>query len=212
MSPAFQYPSAPPPGDSDSASDLAVSETAFRAVAQRLRPRALRLACRKFAADDAEDLVQESLVQLWAQAFLDKPVPREPVDALFFCILARRMVDSRRSGKRLDARDADLEHIQLVSAALEAQTDTRLVAEGSLLLSRIRYVIGAMPDTTRLVFLEALKQRLDARATATSLDMNYNTVRWHINDGKQRLRKALRRDGYDLPDESGDQPAPRSTP
>ncbi len=146
--------------------------------------------------DAAEDAVQRALIALWEVGYADGDVPQEPVETLFFQILRRKIYDVWREADRRAPYDE--QHAIDISGYLASATDTRLVAEGALLDSRLAYAVAALPEKMRLA-VEAYVRTGDKRTIAAELGEPPANAKWNLGQGLARLRTQLDRDGYSPP-------------
>ena len=188
-----------PPASSDAerrARALAAYESEYR----RFYEPGLRFALSRLddEQDDAEDAVQRALIALWEVGYADGDVPQEPesVETLFFQILRRKITDVWREADRRAPYDD--QHAIDISGYLTSVTDTRLVADGALLDSRLAYAMAALPEKMRLA-VEAYARTGDRTAIPGELGVPPANAKWNLQQGLARLRKQLARDGYSTP-------------
>jgi DNA-directed RNA polymerase specialized sigma24 family protein len=181
---------------SSDAERRARAEAAFDAENRRLYPIGLRYALSELDdQDDATDAVQEALVALWRVAYEDGDLPDEPMDTLFFQILRRKITDVWRGALRRQPYDD--QHAADIGGNLYNTTDTRLVAEGSLLSSRLAYAVAALPPKMRMA-VEAFARIGDRKAIAGELGISPAAAKWNLDQGVARLRQQLGNE-YHLP-------------
>lgn len=175
-------------------------EDALRAQMRRLT-RVARKYARGRVGDAADDVLQEAFMTLWQVAYASgKATPEGDTDKLFYRILRRRIVDELRGLSRRE--ELDDHHVLDLASYIEANNNVARVAEAKIMSERVDYLIAAMPDKMRSAFLMH-RDGHDAHDIAGALQVSYETARWHVAEARNRLRKQLDTDGYELP-------APRS--
>lgn len=148
----------------------------------------------------AEDIVQQAFLEVVEATFRDDAAPPQPADALFFRILRLRCVDYIR----LEARETpvpaqDISGEVLPLAWRDNRDNPALVADGSMLAARVDYVIETMPPEMRRVMRAGREHDWEARAIAEATGINHGLVKWHLKEGRERLRRQLEKDGYAVP-------------
>jgi RNA polymerase sigma factor (sigma-70 family) len=168
----------------------------FEAHYVELAGKGRRLAAR-FVDDDADDVVQEAMLDLWSSCFRDGEVDPVGVKEVFMQILRRRIVDRMRQLQRESRRDD--EHVTSLTERIERRMDVARVAEDKELPTRLSYIVAALPEACRNVYTTVTSHDGDVRAAAQELGITYNTARWHMTRANERIRKSLERDGYEVP-------------
>ena len=160
---------------------------------------------RQFAAqhvseDAADDVVQQAFLEVFDACFRDGEPPDRPVDALFFRILRHRCVDwLRHSGRHVRAPDRQGDSGVIELPAWVDQRNPAQVADASMLAARVDQVIADMPPEMQRVMSAARRVGFEGRAIADATGMRYELVKWHLKKGRERLRRQLEHDGYDVP-------------
>lgn len=185
QSPRTSVPTAPP--------------EAFEQVYARMYAEARGFARRYVGSLWCDDVVQDAFLSLWTRCYKECDPPAEPVDALVYKILRRRIIDVLRAQSVRAEVDGAEERIRDASARIENQMDTAGVAEGKMLSERIDSITSTFPPKARQAFEAGRVNGFDAKATAEAMGISYDAARWHLKEGLNRVRAALERDGYRVP-------------
>jgi RNA polymerase sigma factor (sigma-70 family) len=112
-----------------------------------LHPRA-RAFTRKYIGELwADDVTQDAFLGLWNFCYRDGRLPAGDVDDLLFRILRHRIANWLEKERTSAARDDD--HVLDLIPRLESQADPVRVADESLILARVEYLIAALPQQMR---------------------------------------------------------------
>ena len=167
----------------------------------RLSKPGRRFAAQQVGDDSADDVVQQAFLEVFDACFRDGEPPPQPVDALFFRILRLRCVDSlRHAGRHVRAPDRQGDSGVIELPAWVEQRNPAEVADGSMLAARVDQIIGAMPPEMQRVMSAARQVGFEGRAIAESTGMKRELVKWHLKEGRERLRRQLEQDGYAVPE------------
>ncbi len=133
---------------------------------------------------EAEDLVQEIFIELWANA--GRFDPTVATEITFVAMIARRrLIDRRRKlGRRPESvplPDGLTGPDRPASRSVELQDE----AESA------RRALEALPDDQRLVLLLAIEQSMTYEQIARRTGMPLGTVKTHARRGLIRLRELL---------------------
>jgi len=170
-------------------------EAALTALYARHAPTLLALARRILSAEaDAEDVVQETFVQVWRQAARYDP-GRSSVTSWLVLIARSRAIDRLR-GRRV------AERVVVEAGLADPSPDTSLAGERNVFFAergaRIRRALQALPAEQRevieLSFFRGLTQNEIALRTGTPL----GTVKTRTLLAMKKLRTTLRADLEDL--------------
>lgn len=166
----------------------------------RLSKPGRRFAAQHVGSDAADDVVQQAFVEVFDACFRDGEPPERPVDALFFRILRHRCVDwLRHSGRHVRAPDRQGDSGVIELPAWVDHRNPAQVADGSMLAARVDDVIGDMPPEMQRVMTAARQVGFESRAIAEATGMKHELVKWHLKQGRERLRRQLEQDGYAVP-------------
>ena len=181
------------------ADPASAASRAMAADMKRLYKKGWSVAIKTVGAMWADDAVVQSFTALWDLCYKDGELPKEPVDALFFTILHRRIADRQRSETSVQGREENASYIEDVVGDIHRRTNTMLVAEGAMLSARVDYLVATFPPEMRRA-MQALKaNEWHTKDAAQAIGMNYELMKWHRRNGISRLRQQLLRDGYQPP-------------
>ena len=166
----------------------------------RLAKPGRRFAAQHVSEDAADDVVQQAFVEVFDACFKDGEPPERPVDALFFRILRHRCVDwLRHSGRHVRAPDRQADSGVIELPAWVDHSNPAQVADATMLATRVDQVIADMPPEMQRVMSAARRVGFESRAIAEATGMKHELVKWHLKRGRERLRRQLEEDGYDVP-------------
>lgn len=131
---------------------------------------------------DAEDVLQEALVEAWERT----PGGREPDDALVFATIRRRAIDLARSRNRRTARE---ERVVAEQGATEWFDRGAEDAESRALLER---AIRSLPEPLREVIVLKIWGGLTFAQIAESIGCPPNTAASRYRYGLEALRQRLK--------------------
>ena len=131
---------------------------------------------------DAEDVLQEALVEAWERT----PSGREPDDALVFATIRRRAIDLARSRNRRTLRE---EHAAAELGPLEWFDRGAEDAESRALLER---AVRSLPDALREVIVLKIWGGLTFAQIAQSVGCPANTAASRYRYGLEALRQRLK--------------------
>lgn len=133
---------------------------------------------------DAEDAVQETLLEIWRSA--SRFDPQVASEAAFIATIAkRRLIDRHRKRSRtVDAAPLDDEPAQV------AESDTRAV-ELQEEAERVRIVMGRLRTDERRVLELSLVDGLTHHEISAATKLPLGTVKTHARRGLNRLRDML---------------------
>ncbi len=182
--------------------ELPWSETQFAALADRHR-RELHLHCYRMLGsfDDAEDVVQETLLRAWrARATLERP---ENLRAWLYKIATNACLDAiRRSDRRVDSYEsiADVTWLQpypdhLLEAAEEP--GEALVERETIELTFLA-VIQLLPAPQRATLILREMLGWSAKETAELLELSVTAVNSALQRARATLRQQLPSEGREL--------------
>lgn len=160
-------------------------EDAFQAVVNRYWPQAHAYALSfSVDADSAEDLVQESLIELWERR--DSWVGRGSVRGFLFRVIRNRVLNARRHQrirwKISRAQSARSTAGQVTPAQILDGREAEALAEGA---------IQSLPERRREVFRLVRIQQLSYREVAEVMDISVQTVANQMSAALKELRSAL---------------------
>jgi RNA polymerase sigma-70 factor, ECF subfamily len=166
--------------------DLAGS---FRVLEARLGPRLLQyFRCRSFSPEDAEDLVQGVLAQVW------QGLPRLQQEDKFLAwayAIARNMVRTARARRRRERRwvigDPDLAE-RLPDPQSTRFLQERLEAER---IEAMKVAIASLPSQQRECLLLRVREELSYEEISETLRLSLHTVRNHLAAARKKLRQLL---------------------
>ena len=162
-----------------------MKQYAFEIEAQRMRPALLRMATRYTEdTDEAEDVVQETLIKLW---FLrDRLSQYRSLDALAM-VIAKNLCINRIRGKHLDT--AALEEGRMVEG--ESGPEQRLMDEERT--QELMALIATLPDLQQSILkmkhIEGLEVEEIARITGSTVI----AVRTNLSRARKRVREQFMR-------------------
>jgi RNA polymerase sigma factor (sigma-70 family) len=132
--------------------------------------------------DDADDLVQGTLVSAWQHPPADGSRPRSWLAR----IAQNRAHDQRRSDQRRSAREQEAVEI----AVAQPSTPEQLL--GDLEIHRtVAEVVTALDEPYRQAVLLRYYEGLSAADIGTRLGVPAGTIRWRLKEGLDRVRRAL---------------------
>lgn len=162
-----------------------MKETHFQQVALALKGKLFRLAmgitlCR----EDAEDIVQETLVRLWRQA--QQPTPIDNAEALALTICHNLALDQlQRKERRNVPLDTTLHELP------DNAQDPGRHLEASEQLARVRQAIAALPVKQRTALTLRDIEGHTYKEIAQTMQIGESDVKVNIFRARQRLRKTL---------------------
>jgi RNA polymerase sigma factor (sigma-70 family) len=166
----------------------------------RLSTSGRRFAEQHVGDDAADDVVQQAFLEVFDASFSDGEPPTHPVDALFFRILRNRCVDwLRHRDRHVRAPDRQGDSGVIELPAWVDQRNPAQVADGSMLSARVDEVIGHMPPEMQRVMTAGRQVGFESRPIAEATGMKHELVKWHLKQGRARLRRQLEQDGYEVP-------------
>ena len=169
---------------------------------RRMQPKGRVFACEEVGFEAADDLVQQTFLEIWRVCYAETEEPTEPTEFLFWRLLRNRCYDWRRTDHEHEY-EAIREPVSGEVAPATPYADNRhnpgMVAEGSMLAARVDYVIATFPPEMRRVMTAAREHDFEARRIAEATGMRLDLVKWHLKEGRERLRKQLEKDGYGVP-------------
>ncbi|MGE0321044.1 MAG: RNA polymerase sigma factor [Polyangiaceae bacterium] len=131
---------------------------------------------------DAEDLVQEILLEVWRNA--SRYEPARSSEATFVAVIARRRVVDRmrRRAARPEGAAPDLELPSEQQRQMEASVDARRVLEE----------LDSFPEDQKKVLMLAVVNGLSHGEIAEQTALPLGTVKTHVRRGLNRIRERLR--------------------
>ena len=132
---------------------------------------------------DAEDAVQEIFTDLWRAAPRFDP-RREPSEATFVAVVARRRLIDRYRQRARQPTTTDLEHALTMPAA--AQPDHLELGEAS---GRVRELLGQLRPEERQVLELTFFYGLSQPEISHRIQLPLGTVKTHARRGLIRLRE-----------------------
>jgi RNA polymerase sigma-70 factor (ECF subfamily) len=168
----------------DSARSWPQSIREFEALVDELQHRLVQFAfCRLHSREDAEDVVQDVLVQ----AYRDREKHRAVDNAapFLFRMVANRCTDVLRRRKRDAGPPQDL-------AAPHAGAEP---ADGAARMRRVEELLGRIPRRQAEVIRLRVYAELPFEAVAEAMDCSVPTAKSRFRYGVQKLRRALKRQG-----------------
>lgn len=159
-------------------------KNAVPALLDRYGPLVWSIASKQVGAEAAEDVAQETFVQIWKSA--GRYDPSRASEATFITtIVRRRIIDYRRKvGRRPEVEDLEIESPSEPDAGLEAVDvgdEARIAVEA---LSQLK------PDQQRVLKL-AIVEGLTHTQIAGLIKMPLGTVKSHARRGLERVRALL---------------------
>lgn len=185
--PKFAPTSTPPTSDIDSAALRAVAEgnrEAYLDIVQRWQARLLNFFYRAIGNHaDAEDLTQETLIDLYRAA--PRYQPQGSFQAFIFTLARRRLIDSyrKRSRRPLDFLDP---------AAHLLQSQTEAPDHSPEIEEAFHRALAGLPANQRDAILLRQQQELSYEEIANVLQTNLSSVKTWIHRARTHLREALR--------------------
>lgn len=162
-----------------------MKETHFQQVALALKDKLFHLAMgMTLCREDAEDIVQETLVRLWRQ--MQQPTPIASAEALAVTICRNLALD------QLDRKER--RNVPLDAAVHELPDTTRgpgQQLETSERLDRVREAIAALPVKQRTAITLRDIEGYSYKEIAQTMQIGESDVKVNIFRARQRLRKAL---------------------
>lgn len=165
---------------------------AYDVLVRRYMRRAFAVAYRLLEhREDAEDLVQETFMTVLRQIHTFQP--GRPFAPWMYRILINRGLNARRarSLRRTDAIPDDV---------ATAQESPHTAIERAEIRERFRESLAALPPRQRLIIQLIELDGLSRAEVAAALEISEATVRWHVHEAWQVLRRSL----ASLRDEAGD--------
>lgn len=135
-------------------------------------------------AEQADDIVQETLLRLWLRATSFDPRAAR-LTTWLHNIAHNLCVDSLRRGSRAAALDRDDAAVPLDAADPMADEETRRRA------ARVRDAIAGLPERQRSALLLCHYQGLSNRDAAQILDVSVDALESLLARGRRRLRREL---------------------
>ncbi|MEX2177778.1 MAG: sigma-70 family RNA polymerase sigma factor [Gemmatimonadaceae bacterium] len=190
---------APAPSAARPAEDtvtLAMAEEWFEAQYRRLRRKAVRMAY-GYVQDEAEELADEVLADLWIACYSNGTLDDTKVDGLFARILRCRLADHLRHKQRMEI--AEPAHVVDIVPRLRLQQEAHLATDERALKESIARAVDRMPEACSRVYRLASERDWEMASVAEELGITVNTARWHLTRAKELLRESLAGQGYDVP-------------
>ena len=133
---------------------------------------------------EAEDLVQEIFIELWASAGRFDPTVAS--ETTFVAMIARRrLIDRRRKLGRCP------ESVPLPDGLTGPECPASRTVELQDEAESARRALRALPDDQRMVLLMAIEQSMTYEQVARATGMPLGTVKTHARRGLIRLRELL---------------------
>lgn len=133
--------------------------------------------------EDAEDVVQDSFLR--ALEHIDTLERARPFRPWFYRIVVNRALNYRR-GRSLRATDPLPPDLAGTTASPEQDADNAALRE------RLRRALDALPERQRIIVQLADLEDLTSGEIAEVLDIAAGTVRWHLHQAREALRKTLK--------------------
>jgi RNA polymerase sigma-70 factor (ECF subfamily) len=168
--------------------------SAVAALYDRYAPRAFGLILQILKNQtDAEDVVQETFLQVWQQAGRFDPDKGKPVVWLLMLARSRAIDQLRKKQSRLVTIPASLP--EQPSSNLAASDEVQLKESQKLTCSALCTLPHEQQEPIRLAFYEGLTHL----EIAQHLQLPLGTVKTRIRTGMQRLRTSLAASGESQP-------------
>lgn len=168
----------------------------FTVAYVNVHPRALAHAERFLPGDEAREVVDEAMAQVWFR--WAELTPAQRTDGYFLRAVHNGVVDaSNAAGKRvpLEKAEEELEHWQARQFDAPTARDTALDV--------LDLAIAAMPRKRRRVLLLIHAQSCGYEEAATALGLSLGTIKTHIRLAHDDLRHAFRRAGFRVAEGKG---------
>lgn len=131
-------------------------------------------------ADEAEDLVQETMVASWQH-------PVEPLERAWLARVARNLMLNRlRGSRRRGTRERDTEPLR----AMQVSTPEELIA-GAQIHRTVAEVVAGLAEPFRQTLFLRFYEGLSCAEIARELRVPDGTIRWRIKEGLTRVRREL---------------------
>lgn len=185
---------------------LAGDRTAFDAIVERYHTQAVAVSFRLLGnRADAVEVVQDSFLKAYQSlSTLQKP---EAFAGWFMRIVSNLSLNKRRGrslrrGVSLDA-GADDESTRgagdaegstgISGESLQSgETDPFRSAAGKELGTQLQKALEQLPDKQRLAILMFTVQQMPQKEVAEALDCSVEAVKWHVFQGRKRLKEMLK--------------------
>ena len=167
---------------------------------KRLHRKARAFAVTEIGFVAADDVVHQAMLEVLEVCYHGPDIPDQPVDTLFWRILRHRCIDwQRQQYEHVEIREPQSGEVVPATPYADNRANPALVADGSMLAARVDYLIESFPPEMRKVMRAAREHDWQGRAIADAIGMKYELVKWHLKEGRERLRKQLEKDGYSVP-------------
>jgi RNA polymerase sigma-70 factor (ECF subfamily) len=163
--------------------------SAFATLVDRFERRAYAVAIRLLGRrEDAEDAVQQAFLRLYESR--GSYNPRWRLNTWFYRILVNACVDELR--RRRPTESADVAEMPGTDSPERAAMDRDRSR-------RVQAALGAVPTEARIVLTLFYGDGRSCQEIGRIRGVSVNTVKTHLRRGRLALRRALRRQGVDVP-------------
>ena len=176
------------------------AEAAITALMAQHGARLRQWGARYVTREDAEDLLQDALAEVWSFCFQDgAAVPADPDAAgnFLYSVYQTRMLKTSRD-QQTRARILE-DHIIDLKQQLEDRPAAELDAAHHDLIAAVERSVQSLPPRTAEVYRSIREQGLSVEVTAALFGCKRATVWWHLNAATHQIRNDLERDGFDVP-------------
>ena len=167
-----------------------MEETEFEHIAQEMRPR-LTAHCQRYLsagtlAEEADDIVQETLVKLWKMR--ERLSEYQSIEALGMTIARNLCIDHLRRNKAQTASLEQMKHPAEICTAAE-RTDQAIIGEDTQ--RRLNRAMDRLPDTQRrMLLLRSEGKSLDEIAEICGT--NKTSTKTMISAARRSLLKMMK--------------------
>jgi len=169
---------------------------------RRMQAKGRTFACDEVGFEVADDIVQQTFLEIWRVCYAEAEEPEAPTEFLFWRVLRNRCYDWRRTNHEHEyeaIREPESGEVMPLTPYADNRNNPLMVAEGSMLKARVEYLVSTFPPEMRRVMMAALEHDFETRPMAESTGMKHDLVKWHLKEGRKRLRQLLEKDGYPVP-------------
>jgi RNA polymerase sigma-70 factor (ECF subfamily) len=185
-------PSAPVATEDYGLTASTAAEKSYCAAYESLFPRLCDFAERFLDPDDARDVVQDTMQELWERwpvISMDRPSI-----AFFFRAVRNRIANARRSGHRERVRLA--RYLSSLTRRSRRRTRPDALLEQQELAAVLDAAIAGLPARCREVWMLIRENGLTYEEAADAMDVRAVSAKKHMTRAQALLREALSNAGY----------------
>lgn len=148
------------------------------------------------SADEAEDVVQQSFIEVWERYLKSGLQPRVPFETVLFAAIRFRVFDYRRTTKRRRFLAGRFFYVDELLDAARKWMRPDASDDAASLTMVIAKALKRLPPRTREVQVLHRRSGLDSNAIARLTGLSPSTVRVLLCRGTSVIREHLERAGY----------------